>query len=234
MSDLLTELKKLNEGKLLGRISENEWLEEIAVLLLNYTPLQLAEALKNNGMDAGEIAECLKGIAVRYKAITVGGIILNDNIYPDTSKDDMISILSKVFPDEDINKAIGILYPVTFQAYANVIWNDTGVDIQNDEVATVEYTSGSWNINPSGSSCDANGISILAKSGYALSGYREGCLVGKVGQNETPFYIGIKNTLPQGEGRLYLTANDDVNGRYGLGYKDNFGSIEVKITRMLR
>jgi hypothetical protein len=32
-------------------------------------------------------------------------------------------------------------------------------------------------------------------------------------------------------GRLFLAINDDVNGRYGKGYKDNQGSITVQIVK---
>ncbi len=108
------------------------------------------------------------------------------------------------------------------------IWNDTGVNISRDQLAYIEYVSGRWNVSPGMPYSDGRGINIIAKPGYLLPGYNEGCLVGKVGSGQ-PFYVGNSVQFSGKEGRLYLAANDDVDGIYGVGYTDNVGVLNVKI-----
>ena len=108
-------------------------------------------------------------------------------------------------------------------------WQKTGMRSTPLETIVVTRLSGNWCINPAVGSCDANGVGITAKEGYALSGAREGQLLGKIG--DKVFTLGNQGETPEGlEGELELCANDDVDGRYGAGYADNDGEIEFELS----
>lgn len=218
-------------------LSPEQWRGEIAEIYANYDPIELAKILKNVlNFDAKEIADSLKNIDVQYKAITVGGILLHNEIYPDTSRENMLAILKETFPDENIEKAIQILYPTTIRVLASIPWNDTGIIIEQDEYVQIEYLSGRWSVNPQWGFCSADGNrSLIAKPGYLLPGESEGCLVAKIESSSNIIRkIGLKEALPKADGRLYLGANDDINAQYGVGYKDNFGEIQVVVRKKLR
>lgn len=234
MDNLKEKMAKIMQEEKNGTLDKQAWLACIAGLYANYDPIDLAILFKEiYGFNAREIVFALKDIEVEHKAVTVGGIILNEAVYPDTSLEEMTAILQDAFPDEDIGQAISILYPVTLLVDARTIWNDTGIVVHDEEITIVEYVQGIWNINPYEPSSDADGIHITAKPGYALPGYNEGCLVGKVGDG-TAFYIGRKGTIQGGSGTLYLIANDDVTKKYGAGYSDNSGYIEVRVTKKFK
>ncbi len=231
MDNLKDSLAEIMLEEKAGSLDGQAWCKRIANLYADYDPIELAILLKEiYGFHAREIVFALKDIEVEHKAVTVGGIILNEAVYPDTSSEEMTSILQDAFPEEDIRQAISILYPVTLRVDARTIWNDTGIAVREDEITIVEYVQGRWNINPHEPSSYADGIHITAKPGYALPGCNEGCLVGKVGDGKA-FYIGMKGTIQGGSGTLYLIANDDIEGKYGVGYRDNSGYIEVRITK---
>lgn len=233
MDNLKERMVKIMQEEKSGILDRQAWSNAVADLNVNYVPIELAILFKDiYGFNAREITFALKGIEVEHKAVTVGGIILDKAVYPDTTSEEMTSILQDAFPEEDIEQAISILYPTMLRVDASTIWKDTGITVSKDEIAIVEYVQGIWNINPYGRSSDANGISVTAKQGYALPGYNEGCLVGKVG-DDAAFYIGMKGMIQNKSGTLYLIANDDINGMYGAGYGDNSGYIEVKITKKL-
>lgn len=234
MSNLKDSMEEIMQEEKAGTLDKWTWRKRIADLYANYDPIDLAILFKElYGFNAREIVFALKDIQVEHKAVTVGGIILNEAVYPDTSSEEMMSILQDAFPEENITQAISILYPVTLHVDARTIWSDTGIAVREEEVTVVEYVQGRWNINPQGPSSDAAGIYITAKPGYALPGFNEGCLAGKVGDGEA-FYIGMKGTIQGSSGTLYLIANDDITGRYGAGYSDNSGYIEVRITKRLK
>ncbi len=111
---------------------------------------------------------------------------------------------------------------------ADQMWNDTGIDLIDSQSVTIKYDSGTWSVNPDCGNIDAEGGPFIAKNGYLLPGSKEGCLVGKIGDGQ-PFYVGKSLTLSGKSGRLYLSANDDVNGLYGKGYKDNSGELTVLV-----
>lgn len=120
-----------------------------------------------------------------------------------------------------------------FNVSASEEWQKTGIMVTKDEKITVKQISGSWTINPSQGFCDANGLAIKAKLGYTLQGQREGALIGRVGQRV--FLLGGMGETPEGvEGELELCANDDIEERYGLGFRDNNGTIEFEIKLWLR
>ncbi len=120
---------------------------------------------------------------------------------------------------------------VNFTVQANIKWQDTGVNINPDDVVNVIYTGGKWTANPDTGFVDANGNSaLIAKEGYTLPGANEGALCGKIGENGNIFLIGNAKKIPGGlSGNLFLCINDDLDGRYGRGFSDNEGSITVSI-----
>jgi hypothetical protein len=118
---------------------------------------------------------------------------------------------------------------------SNVAWQDTGITITSQTPAvTINYLSGLWTANPhdnGGKLYDANGNPqfIEAKPGYTMPGKDEGALIGMVGT--TTFLVGNNIQVPTGlTGKLLLCINDDLNGTYGSGLRDNIGSITVGIS----
>ncbi|MEO8515357.1 MAG: hypothetical protein ABI426_01365 [Flavobacterium sp.] len=135
---------------------------------------------------------------------------------------------------QSLNSAMPALFlvtPVTVQA--DIAWQNTGVVIAPSNTVHVNYASGLWTANPNinnGQLYNAYGnpTFIAAKSGYTMPGQNEGALIGKVGN--AIFLIGMGTTLPQNlSGEIQLCINDDLNGEYGAGLKDNLGSIVVSI-----
>jgi glucose dehydrogenase len=112
---------------------------------------------------------------------------------------------------------------------AVTLWMDTGLTLDGTEAVTVEAT-GQWTANPATGMVDANGHpGLVAKEGYNLPGEPEGLLVCKVGA--TVLRLGTNGTIPAGQaGELYISINDDMNARYGVGFPDNQGKLSIKIT----
>ncbi len=117
----------------------------------------------------------------------------------------------------------------TVEVFANVKWQKTGVYCSEGEKIVVSYRSGRWNVSPAVRNVDGNGCSYhKAKEGYTMPGKPEGCLIGRIG-NEI-FYLGNNGVTPENlAGELELCVNDDLDGRYGEGFKDNSGSIIVEL-----
>jgi hypothetical protein len=47
----------------------------------------------------------------------------------------------------------------------------------------------------------------------------------------TVLRLGTNGTIPAGQaGELYISINDDMNARYGVGFPDNQGKLSIKIT----
>jgi hypothetical protein len=154
----------------------------------------------------------------------------------------------------NVGQKIGVAMPAllnvvhndTYSVQANQSWQNTGIVISKEHSTTVTYVSGKWTANPNinnGNLYDANGnpTFIAAKPGYALSGANEGALIGYVGTHpvgdgtDTPLFIignGPCVVPTTANGTLWLCINDDLDGVYGAGLKDNIGSITVQINRL--
>ncbi|HMP03772.1 MAG TPA: hypothetical protein PKC45_14840 [Gemmatales bacterium] len=118
-----------------------------------------------------------------------------------------------------------------FEVYAHRKWQDTGVDVIKDKGVIIWADNAyinRWRISPA-VYCGPEGDSrYIAKPGYALEGRYEGGLIAKVGN--TVEFIGAKGTIiPPVNGRLFLIANDDLEGLYGKGFADNAFSVVVLI-----
>lgn len=73
--------------------------------------------------------------------------------------------------------------------------------------------------NPDGimNRADLTNLAVIKTSNF-------GCLIGKVGENGTPFYVGTKQTITsENNGDLYLGIND-------TNLKDNTGDFIVTVT----
>ena len=127
--------------------------------------------------------------------------------------------------------ALLMVLPTTIQA--NIKWQKTGVNVSAGQPVNITYQSGLWTANPNdnnGQLYNAYGNPgfIAAKPGYTMPGQNEGALIGKIGN--TVFLVGMGVTSPSNlSGELELCINDDLNGVYGQGFKDNIGSITVLI-----
>ncbi|MGB1450253.1 MAG: FAD-dependent oxidoreductase, partial [Marinirhabdus sp.] len=123
-------------------------------------------------------------------------------------------------------------WPVT--VFADVSWQDTGINIPVNITTTITYISGTWTANPNdngGKLYNANGnpAYINAQPGYTLAGKNVGSLIGKIG--ETIFLVGMETVIPAGlTGNLELCINDDLNAQYGAGLTDNQGNVMVQVT----
>lgn len=229
---LITTLKVAKSKYEMNEISSLEWESFLNQLFNEMTPLEYAQFLRDAGFIDAEIAETLsKNIQVVFKSVIIGGILLDESMFPDLSEMEMHNILSRYCQGENIDKAISILYPTTIDIHAIEIWNDSGIEIEEDEEVTISYLSGRWKVSYEES--DANGTSIRAKEGYLLPGKKEGCVVGKIGEDGEIFYVGAHQVITLEKGRLYLASNDDVCRRYGAGYTDNTGTLTMKISKRL-
>ncbi len=108
---------------------------------------------------------------------------------------------------------------------ANVAWTQTGIPILRTRRLSFN-SSGDIMLSPTASS-GVNGSPAVTVAGarYPVRNAYAGVLIGKVGNNGTPFVIG-DNTSPievRGTGTLMLGVNDDV-------LADNSGSYHVAIT----
>jgi hypothetical protein len=128
--------------------------------------------------------------------------------------------------------------PITVVAtvQANQKWQNTGAILDPNRPTTITYQSGRWIASPFAGTVDANGRAMLiAKDGYTLPGAPEGALIGRVNNNgvfSAPFLVGNSFNVPTNlVGIIELCINDDLNNRYGIGFGDNSGAIQVLISR---
>lgn len=134
------------------------------------------------------------------------------------------------YSNEDVVHAIQCLYPVSIRVNADQSWQDTGIVLQEREVAHLQCGREVWRYNSQRSLCDASGCrSLVAKEGYTLPGDYEGAMVARVGDTVFPVHMGADTPI-QATGPLQLCINDDLDGRYGRGLQDNTGYITVNIT----
>ncbi|MFI3173139.1 MAG: hypothetical protein R3Y58_12350 [Eubacteriales bacterium] len=230
--ELITTLKIAKNKYEMSEISNLEWENFLTQLFNEITPLEYAQLLKDAGFKESEIAEALsKNIQEAFKSVIIGGILLDESMFPELTEIEMHNILSKYCLGENIDKAISILYVTIINIHADKLWNDSGIEIEEDEKVTINYLSGKWRVSYWDS--DASGTQIIAKEGYLLPGKAEGCVVGKIGENGEIFYVGMQQVIPSAKGRLYLASNDDVNRAYGAGYADNTGTLTMIISKRL-
>ncbi len=121
---------------------------------------------------------------------------------------------------------------------ANEAWQLTGIILKKNHVIKWKVREGDyWSFNttmfPDGHNAD--GIPVPALESYALPGENIGMLLGKTDEYST-LSMGLSGSaiVSHGEGGsyLYLIMNDDLIGKFGEGFKDNYGEIHVTITQI--
>ncbi|MBI2513367.1 MAG: cellulase family glycosylhydrolase [Opitutae bacterium] len=127
-------------------------------------------------------------------------------------------------------------FTMLFTVQSTQGWQDTGVTVTAGQGVSIAYVRGLWTSNPhdnNGELFDAAGNPnyVANQPGYTMDGQNEGALIGRIGSGPV-FLVGDGPTsVPSGQsGNLQLCINDDLNGRYGAGLKDNLGNITVAIT----
>lgn len=229
----------------LSRIHTKSTLVYTQVLSVSYGigPVQVAYLLKTIfNYDATAIAQGLAYMQ-NYELTTtqIAEIIHNPLIYPDTTRTEMRDALEAThkFNEVEINQALDTVYgeitlpplTVTRNIPSNPEWIDMDLPhaITSNQTVTIIYKSGRWTANPTTGYVDAAGNRrYRAKPGYTYPGEFEGKLIGRIGDYVFP--VGLNKTETGRQGNLELTINDDEQSRYGNGYNDNLGAIQVEIT----
>jgi hypothetical protein len=113
----------------------------------------------------------------------------------------------------------GELFRTTVQSYRQ--WQSTGFYLTPGNQVTIR-AQGQWLYSPTvGKHGPAGGEPAPAY--YPMPGERGGALIGKIGENGSPFFVGPYMTLYVPEaGLLYLRINDDLLG-------DNVGELDLEI-----
>lgn len=116
------------------------------------------------------------------------------------------------------------------------LFTPTAYHVDKGEILSFN-ASGGWYIGVMGQSIGPDGVDALCECPVSEpdgANFRGplGALIGRIGENGTPFLIGSRRTLISAEeGFLYLTANDNMGPCYGQKrgscYNDNRGSITV-------
>ncbi len=123
---------------------------------------------------------------------------------------------------------------------ANEAWQLTDIILKKNHIITWkvgedDYWSFNTTIFPDGH--NAEGIPVPALESYTLPGENIGMLLGKTGQDRimSMGLSGSEDVLYGEEGcYLYLSMNDDLIGKFGVGFKDNYGEILVTIIQTPR
>ncbi len=123
---------------------------------------------------------------------------------------------------------------------ANEAWQLTDIILKKNhmvkwEVREDDYWSFNTTTFPDGH--NAEGIPVPALESYTLPGENIGMLLGKTGQDRimSMGLSGSEDVLYGEDGcYLYLSMNDDLIGKFGVGFKDNYGEILVTIIQTPR
>lgn len=114
-------------------------------------------------------------------------------------------------------------------------WQSTGITVAAGQTVTLVYGQGLWTSNPNDNNgalftAAGNPSYVAVQPGYTMVGQFEGALIGQVGGNPV-FLVGNGPTsTPAGQtGLLQLCINDDLQGLYGAGLKDNIGQMSMLI-----
>ncbi len=190
--------------------------------------LDYARLLRPYSKSVSELAQALYPIAP--DAAKLVAALLDVSVYPQTRETEMREVLvSCGYSQNDIDQALRLNYPKTVIVQANRPWQDMDITVGEGEKAVIQYVSGWWFISPQLPRCDANGgPRRIQLPDYALPGYPEGGLVGRI--NKQAFWVGSHGETPAGlTGQLQLCPNDDLPGSYGVGLADNIGSLTVRV-----
>jgi hypothetical protein len=202
------------------------------------SPREMAVMLAAQGYSDKETATAIHEFFKNkggISALDLGAAILDKQAFPNTDNSGMRELLKACsYKEAEIAQALKILYPATINVQSTQAWQKTGVTVDAAEIAVIEAPSGEWFISPQCDFVDADGgRRLISLPGYAMPGAPEGALIARVGGKT--LLAGKHYEVPVGIcGEIELCPNDDLDGRYGKGLRDNSGSITVKITVRLR
>lgn len=102
-------------------------------------------------------------------------------------------------------------------------WQSIGVRLREGDTLRLRAT-GSWLYTPDEYHGPEGHARYRAPSFYPLPGVRGGALIGRIGEEGPPFYVGRRSTrwIDQ-DGTLYLRIDDDI-------LSDNEGFVTVEVT----
>jgi len=109
--------------------------------------------------------------------------------------------------------------------YAYRGWQSVGLTLHPGEVLTVK-ARGRWLYSPDVGYHGPQGSSVQfpAPVYYPLPNKIGGCLIGRIGEQGRPFYVGRGTTvMAETLGLLYLRINDDI-------VTDNDGYVTIEVT----
>jgi alpha-tubulin suppressor-like RCC1 family protein len=112
---------------------------------------------------------------------------------------------------------------------ATTEWMPMDVHVEAGETWTID-AAGQWKVNKEDSySTDANGFDNYTVQGTALETANLGSLIGRIGLNGTPFFVGMHfEQVIEESGTLYLQMNDTP----GYGMADNEGELEISMQKV--
>jgi glucose dehydrogenase len=101
-------------------------------------------------------------------------------------------------------------------------WQSVEVQVQPGDVVEIR-AEGDWLYTPNEYNGPEGHTRYTAPDFYPLPGERGGALIGRLGENGLPFYVG-QYTIQKADqpGMLYLRINDDI-------LSDNKGDVTVEI-----
>jgi len=110
----------------------------------------------------------------------------------------------------------------TIRIYAYRDWQSTGILVHEDDVLDIQ-AEGTWLYTPGEYNGPEGHRRYSAPSFYPLPSVPGGALIGRIGEEGQPRYVG-KDTRWQAEhdGLLYLRIDDDI-------LSDNEGAVTVKV-----
>jgi len=125
--------------------------------------------------------------------------------------------------------------PVQAVIPATTEWAPTHVQVQSGGRLQIDAAEGRWTVygQAAGAQLAANGLAFTNADGFAgrtnpealLAAANLGALIGKIGENGTPFLVGSKyDQTANADGPLFLAIND-VHGQY----QENSGRMPVQI-----
>jgi hypothetical protein len=108
--------------------------------------------------------------------------------------------------------------------YAYRGWQSTGIQLHKGDWYTIR-AEGTWLYSPfAGPNGPEGHRRFLAPGFYPLPGVGGGSLIGRVGEDSPPFYVGRgMSGRVERNGLLYLRIDDDLLG-------DNVGNVTIQVT----
>ncbi len=104
-------------------------------------------------------------------------------------------------------------------------WQSVGVQVQAGDVLQIS-AKGSWMYTPDEYHGPEGHARYRAPGFYPLPNVPGGALIGRIGENGEPFYVGQRVTWgAEQDGLLYLRIDDDI-----LSDNDGWVAVEVSIS----